>query len=58
MAGRIIVVGHICLDITPIFQSDRAQPLSQVLIPGELVQMKGGNTNTGLWLRRFLLEPP
>ena len=39
-------------------QVARMQPFSQVLIPGELVQMKGGNTNTGLWLRRFLLEPP
>ena len=47
MAGRIIVAGHICLDITPIFQSDRAQPLSQVLIPGKLVQMKDVNINTG-----------
>ena len=47
MAGKIIVAGHICLDITPIFQSDRAQPLSQVLIPGKLVQMKDVNINTG-----------
>ena len=38
MAGRIIVAGHICLDITPMFRADRAQPLSQVLIPGKLVR--------------------
>ena len=47
MAGTIIVAGHICLDITPVFQSERAQPLSQVLTPGKLVQMKDVNINTG-----------
>lgn len=47
MAGKIIVAGHICLDITPVFSSEKAQPLSSVLIPGKLVQMKDVNISTG-----------
>lgn len=42
--GKIVVAGHICLDITPVFSSDKVQPLSKVLIPGKLVQMKDVNT--------------
>ena len=58
MAGKIIVAGHICLDITPVFASEKAQPLSSVLTPGKLVQMKdvsistgGAVANTGLALK-------
>ncbi|MBM6948379.1 carbohydrate kinase family protein [Mordavella massiliensis] len=47
MAGKIIVAGHICLDITPVFSSETAQPLSSVLIPGKLVQMRDVNISTG-----------
>ena len=47
MAGKIIVAGHICLDITPVFSPEKAQPLSSVLIPGKLVQMKDVNISTG-----------
>lgn len=47
MEGKIIVAGHICLDITPVFSSEKAQPLSSVLIPGKLVQMKDVNISTG-----------
>ena len=47
MAGKIIVAGHICLDITPVFSSEKIQPLSSVLIPGKLVQMKDVNISTG-----------
>ena len=45
--GKIVVAGHICLDITPVFSSDKVQPLSKVLIPGKLVQMKDVNISTG-----------
>ena len=47
MAGKIIVAGHICLDITPVFASGKTQPLASVLTPGKLVQMKDVNISTG-----------
>lgn len=47
MAGKIIVAGHICLDITPVFPEEKSQPLSKVLIPGKLIQTKAVNVNTG-----------
>ena len=49
MAGKkIIVAGHICLDITPVFPvTNSQQPLSKLLVPGKLVQMAGVDLNTG-----------
>ena len=47
MAGRILVAGHICLDITPVFSSRKPQPLSSLLVPGKLVEMKDVNISTG-----------
>ncbi len=47
MVGKIIVAGHICLDITPVFASGKTQPLASVLTPGKLVQMKDVNISTG-----------
>ena len=47
MAGKIIVAGHICLDITPVFASGKTQPLASVLTPGKLVRMKDVNISTG-----------
>ena len=47
MAGKIIVAGHICLDITPVFQTEKSQSLAQILTPGKLIQMQGVNINTG-----------
>ena len=31
MAGKIIVAGHICLDITPVFPAGNPQPLGKLL---------------------------
>ena len=47
MAGKIIVAGHICLDITPVFPAGNPQPLGKLLSPGKLVQMEGVQLNTG-----------
>lgn len=47
MAGKIIVAGHICLDITPVFPAGNPQPLHKLLSPGKLVQMEGVHLNTG-----------
>ena len=45
---RVIVAGHACLDITPVFPSDtKATVLGEVLSPGKLVQMKGADINPG-----------
>lgn len=48
MAGKkIIVAGHICLDITPVFPAGSPQPLNRLLAPGKLVQMAGVDLHTG-----------
>ncbi len=47
MAGKIIVAGHICLDITPVFSSEKTRPLKDVLVPGKMLHMKDVNISTG-----------
>lgn len=47
MAGKIIVAGHICLDVTPVFPAGNPQPLGKLLSPGKLVQMEGVHLATG-----------
>ena len=47
MAGKIIVAGHICLDVTPVFPAGNTQPLHKLLSPGKLVQMEGVHLATG-----------
>lgn len=56
--GKIIVAGHVCLDVTPVFAVDRPLPLNEVIVPGKLLQMRdviisGGGVvaNTGLALK-------
>ena len=44
----LIACGHICLDITPLFPADiPARPLSETLIPGNLIRMDGAAVNLG-----------
>ena len=59
--SKVIVAGHACIDITPVFPekqikkdtreqngyANSANLLSRVLIPGKLVQMKGVDINPG-----------
>lgn len=46
--GKIVVAGHICLDITPVFNSDKSiANVSDVLIPGKLVNMRDVSVHTG-----------
>ena len=47
MAGKIVVAGHICLDITPVFDMDKVTSLDKILEPGKLVQLKSVTVNTG-----------
>ena len=56
----VVVAGHICLDITPLFAEKRSLPLEHVLIPGKLTLMEGVEispggavSNTGLALARL-----
>lgn len=59
MAGKVIVAGHACLDITPLFPQNRpVNRLGDILSPGKLVQMEGVDihaggavSNTGLALK-------
>ena len=57
---RIIVAGHICLDITPIFSDINITKIEELLQPGKLIQMKGIDihiggvvANTGLALKKI-----
>lgn len=47
MKKKVIVAGHICLDITPIFTGKKANNLSDVLAPGKLIQMGMADVHTG-----------
>lgn len=45
---RVIVAGHACLDLTPVFPGSAPVPrLEEVLSPGKLVTMEGINIHTG-----------
>ncbi len=47
MSKKIIVAGHICLDITPIFPDKKANKLDDILSPGKLVQTGAADVHTG-----------
>ena len=45
---KVISAGHICLDITPVFQAGKqVDQLSSLLIPGKLIQVKAADVHTG-----------
>lgn len=47
MAKKVIVAGHICLDITPVFSSERAGALEEMLTPSKLVRVGQADIHTG-----------
>lgn len=47
MGKKIIVAGHICLDITPVFPDKKASKLDDILSPGKLVQTGAADVHTG-----------
>lgn len=58
MKKKVIIAGHICLDITPVFLSKRVEKLTDILTPGKLLHMgeadvhAGGSVaNTGLAMK-------
>lgn len=58
--GKAVVAGHVCIDITPVFPSENAATLSQVMVPGRLtnvgaadIHTGGAVSNTGLAMKFF-----
>lgn len=44
---KVIVAGHICLDITPIFPDEKKKVVSDILKPGKLIEMNAADVHTG-----------
>ncbi|MCR5411053.1 MAG: carbohydrate kinase family protein [Lachnospiraceae bacterium] len=44
---KVIVAGHICLDITPAFSDPGKTSISDILQPGKLIETKGIRVSTG-----------
>ncbi|MFT3984196.1 MAG: carbohydrate kinase family protein [Lachnospiraceae bacterium] len=44
---KVVVAGHICVDITPVFPGKAAERIERVLTPGKLVHMQGVDIHTG-----------
>lgn len=44
---KVIVAGHICLDITPVFPAQKGKNLSDVLSPGKLLNVGEADVHTG-----------
>jgi sugar/nucleoside kinase (ribokinase family) len=44
---KVIVAGHICLDITPVFPDKKMNAVSELLQPGKLIQMGEADVHTG-----------
>lgn len=47
MSKKVIVAGHICIDITPVFQGKSVTNVSDILKPGKLIQMGKAEVSTG-----------
>ena len=47
MGKKVIVAGHICLDITPVFPGGKVKSVEQILSPGKLIQMGNADVHTG-----------
>lgn len=44
---NVIVAGHICLDITPVFPEKKVENLDELLKPGKLINMNEADVHTG-----------
>lgn len=47
MEKKVIVAGHICLDVTPVFPSGKMEKPEDILKPGKLIQMGEAQVHTG-----------
>ncbi|WP_416150131.1 carbohydrate kinase family protein [Salipaludibacillus sp. HK11] len=58
--NKVVVAGHVCIDITPVFSSNYVGNLKDILAPGKLVHVEqadihtgGAVANTGLAMKYF-----
>lgn len=58
MTKKVVVAGHICLDITPVFKNSEIHRIDELLAPGKLVNVSkpdvhigGSVANTGLAMK-------
>lgn len=47
MKKKVIIAGHICLDITPVFPDIKVRKLTDILSPGKLLQVGEVDVHTG-----------
>ena len=47
MKKKIIVAGHICVDITPAIQGKKVSKIQELLIPGKLIEVGNATVSTG-----------
>lgn len=47
MNKKVIVAGHICIDITPVFPDKKTANISDVLKPGKLIEVEKAEVSTG-----------
>lgn len=47
MKKKVIAAGHICLDITPVFPEKTVSAVTDILLPGKLIQMGDARIHTG-----------
>lgn len=47
MGKKVIVAGHICIDITPVFPDKKTVNIGDVLKPGKLIEMGKAEVSTG-----------
>lgn len=47
MGKKVIVAGHICLDITPVFPARKVEAIGDILTPGKLLRMGDVDVHTG-----------
>lgn len=47
MEKKVIVAGHICLDITPVFPGKKIRSLGEFLTPGKLLNVEAADVHTG-----------
>jgi len=47
MKKKVIVAGHICLDITPIFLGNKVSQLTDIFTPGKLLNVGQADVHTG-----------
>ena len=47
MKNKIIAAGHICIDITPMFKGEKCNNVTDLLVPGKLINVGAADIHTG-----------